>query len=524
MKLHCPHCGVKGSADDSYYGKIVKCPKCHEKFIATEAVADRRQEELTDEPALPVDDLREEHSTPAEIGSPGEGEPPPEASLEEESDEGYEETPVHAPDEGPVVEREEVLDWSDIVAEIDSESADEERDKKDREEASADFADLFAEIPAEELDVPEAEGRTGAESEREIDETAAVGSGDDRLPEMDEPSEPPVSISPVKADREEEALVESVKSEEIQEGSLTDHSTESLQLHEVESQPYGLVKEQCWQCGKKDSVGVPFIAKDGRFYCPDCVPVAEPETDLKDQTFVEPPEDAALSDGRAVAGGPSHRFTIGGAIREAWEKTKGAKGTIWAGSAVMYLAILVLLAGGAFLLPLIGYKSPTDTDVTGRIGNFLFQAVTDIVSMLFSAGLLFMGIRKVAGNAISWKMIFTGFSVAGRIIAVTILQTILVFIGFLVLVLPGIYLAIGYSMSIPLIVDRKMSPWQAMEASRKAIHKVWWKVAGLYLAMGVLFIISMVPLGIGLIWTWPMFIILAGVVYQYLFGVEKQVG
>ena len=28
MKLHCPHCGVKGSADDSYRGRKVKCPKC----------------------------------------------------------------------------------------------------------------------------------------------------------------------------------------------------------------------------------------------------------------------------------------------------------------------------------------------------------------------------------------------------------------------------------------------------------------------------------------------------------------
>lgn len=32
MKLHCPHCGVKGSADDSYVGRKVKCPKCQGVF------------------------------------------------------------------------------------------------------------------------------------------------------------------------------------------------------------------------------------------------------------------------------------------------------------------------------------------------------------------------------------------------------------------------------------------------------------------------------------------------------------
>ena len=32
MKMLCPHCGVKGAADDSYRGKMVKCPKCETVF------------------------------------------------------------------------------------------------------------------------------------------------------------------------------------------------------------------------------------------------------------------------------------------------------------------------------------------------------------------------------------------------------------------------------------------------------------------------------------------------------------
>ena len=162
-----------------------------------------------------------------------------------------------------------------------------------------------------------------------------------------------------------------------------------------------------------------------------------------------------------------------------------------------------------------------ETGTSEIIVNFLSQALIDAFSVLFAAGLIFMGIRKVAGDTISWKMIFTGFSDSGKIIVAAFLQSVLIFIGFLILVLPGIYLAIGYSMTIPLIVDRKMSPWQAMEASRKAVHRDWWRVFGLYLVMGLLFVVSMVPLGIGLIWTWPMFVILAGVVYRSLFGLEK---
>lgn len=132
-----------------------------------------------------------------------------------------------------------------------------------------------------------------------------------------------------------------------------------------------------------------------------------------------------------------------------------------------------------------------------------------------------MGIRKVVGDPISWKMIGKGFSFAGNLILATVLQSVLITIGLLLLVLPGVYLIIGYTMTLPLIVDQGMSPWQAMEKSRKTIHKIWWKVFGLFLLMSLICLVSSVPLGIGLIWTWPMLIILVGVLYCYLFGTTK---
>jgi hypothetical protein len=45
---------------------------------------------------------------------------------------------------------------------------------------------------------------------------------------------------------------------------------------------------------------------------------------------------------------------------------------------------------------------------------------------------------------------------------------------------------------------------------------------GIFCIMVLIFMVSFIPLGIGLIWTWPMFIILVGVIYQHLFGEEKE--
>ena len=114
-----------------------------------------------------------------------------------------------------------------------------------------------------------------------------------------------------------------------------------------------------------------------------------------------------------------------------------------------------------------------------------------MVSAILTAGLLYTGMKKVAGEPISWiLMVFRGWSFAGQIVLATIFQAILVTIGFLLLVFPGVYLAVGYSLTLPLIMARKMSAWEAMEASRKAIHKVWWQVSGLFGLMGLISFIS----------------------------------
>ena len=98
-----------------------------------------------------------------------------------------------------------------------------------------------------------------------------------------------------------------------------------------------------------------------------------------------------------------------------------------------------------------------------------------------------------------------------------ILQIVLVVIGFLLLVLPGIYLSVAYALTLPLILDKGMGPWEALEASRKAIHKQWWSVFGLYLVMLFLFILAVIPFGLGLIWIVPMSFVLIGVLYARLF-------
>ncbi len=537
MKIHCPHCGVKGSADDSYNERKVKCPKCTTIFEARWAQSPDLTAQSTPvtELASETDFLRGEEVVSGMAGS-GSGIDPditgedvvevdeeglegtlhcPHCGVKGSADDSYKGQKIKCPKCSGlfIVKGARGLDLP--VEPVPVTGVSQETDSPVAEEQTLDWADISSET---DLDVTEGEAVVIEETLEGVSPELNV-----LLDDFEEPAEEPAVLTPTE-NGEQNRQVESDSSDsldftQLEEIRVIEEQDEPAeQSDEIEQEPYGIDTEQCWQCGKKDGIGESFIAKDGRLYCTDCLP----DEDLNEAGRAEFTPQSAFGDDAGRE--PNYAFSIKGTLREAWEKIKGAKGAIWAGTACMYLVILIIAVGGAYLLPSQSSEITdlSELDFAGMASSAVLQMVVDVTFALFIAGLLFIGIRKVAGDPVSWKMTFKGFSCTGKIIVAVILQTLLISIGFLLLILPGIYLAVGYSLTMPLIVDKGLSPWQALETSRKAIHKVWWKVAGLLIVMGLLFVVALIPLGIGLIWVWPMFIVLGGVVYRHLFGVELQ--
>ena len=91
-------------------------------------------------------------------------------------------------------------------------------------------------------------------------------------------------------------------------------------------------------------------------------------------------------------------------------------------------------------------------------------------------------------------------------------------VGFMLLILPAIYVTVAYAFTIPLIVDKNMEVWEAMEHSRKTVTKHWFKVAGLMGLLTIIMLLGAIPLGVGLIWALPlMFVTLYGLAYPVMF-------
>ncbi len=209
---------------------------------------------------------------------------------------------------------------------------------------------------------------------------------------------------------------------------------------------------------------------------------------------------------------PEYDFDIIEIIKEGFRHIDGVKGTFIAAFGA-YLVVAVVLQ---ILLAIV---FPTGTP---EVPNLLNQQIVTILSypvlMPLMVGIIMMAINYSRGENIEFKSIFNYYHLMGKLALAGILIYVMTIIGFVLLVLPGIYLSIAYVFTLPLIADKGMDVWEAMEFSRKTVTKHWFKVFGLLFLLGLIFLAGVMTFGIGLIWAVPLlFLTLYGLLYRSIF-------
>ena len=208
-------------------------------------------------------------------------------------------------------------------------------------------------------------------------------------------------------------------------------------------------------------------------------------------------------------------FKIADVIKESWRRTRGLKAAYWGG---MILFILVVL-GVLLLIMGIAMSGFIPNFSLGIVGEQVLTLLITAVIYPFMAGIAMMGVNRAVDHPVSATQVFGYFDVFLTIMVAGILVTFLTNIGFMLLIIPGIYLTIAYALTMPLITEKKLGAWRAMESSRKAITHQWFKIFGLFLLMGLILMLGAMTV-IGLFWVMPMLTAMLGVLYRIIFGVE----
>jgi len=239
-------------------------------------------------------------------------------------------------------------------------------------------------------------------------------------------------------------------------------------------------------------------------------PYEAPKAEL--DTLLGPSMPANLAD--AIAG--RYQFTVGEVMDESWRLIKGMKASFWGAAVLIGLIYLVasFVVGMAVTLA-----------VPAGGGAIVRQVVNSVLNVLmtpFIAGLEMMCVRRALGLPVSFGTAFGYFPKLGAVLGGAFLVTLFAWLGTLALIIPGIYLIVGYELVTKLICDQNLSPWRAMETSRKAITRRWWSVFGLGLLVALLTGVSGLVL-VPLIWTVPWLMMTTAVLYRRMFYAQAPV-
>lgn len=228
-----------------------------------------------------------------------------------------------------------------------------------------------------------------------------------------------------------------------------------------------------------------------------------------------PPPTAGGNLADAVAG--RYDFEIGEVLSEAWTKIEGTKLIFGLGGLLVFGAMLVITLILSWLIPGL-HEAAT---VTGGLQQLLGKLIVSAMIYPFFVGFMMLGVRRAADLPIEFQMAFSYLGIAPQIIVAALIMTALASLGFLLFFLPGVYLTVAYVFALPLIAEKGLTPWVALETSRKAVTTHWFKIAGVLLLFSLILVISGFTI-VGLIWTIPLYIIGIGILYRIIFGIEEQ--
>ena len=145
-----------------------------------------------------------------------------------------------------------------------------------------------------------------------------------------------------------------------------------------------------------------------------------------------------------------------------------------------------------------------------------------ILSFVLLAGVDYVFLRRLRGEEVQIGDVFAGFNIAFlNLVMSGLVKWLLTSLGFLACILPGIYLAVGYVFALPLVIDKKMEFWPAMEVSRQVVHKHWWSTFALMIVLSLVAFSGFLLCGVGEVITIPIATAAFMYVYEDLFGAAK---
>ncbi|WP_395343268.1 stress protein [Ningiella sp. W23] len=194
---------------------------------------------------------------------------------------------------------------------------------------------------------------------------------------------------------------------------------------------------------------------------------------------------------------------------------------------VLVQALLTLVAVIFFLGFVFAYsfaiETPEDVQNLTNTQNAVASLIMNVVMAPLFAGIAMLAVTSARGIKARAINVFSYVSYILPLGVATLLISIAFDIGLMLLVLPGLYIFMATTFTLPLIVDKGLTPFSAIFLSIRMTNAYLYQMTMVFLIFFALFVGVLITFGFASIWVGPYFFNVKAVLYTELFcGKEDE--
>lgn len=152
-----------------------------------------------------------------------------------------------------------------------------------------------------------------------------------------------------------------------------------------------------------------------------------------------------------------------------------------------------------------------------------WDMLSPFLSVWMTCGYTKMMLDYQRGNKLPLAELFSQFKHYWQVFFATILVGLIVGVGFLFFIVPGIYFALKYQFTIQLIIDKNLGFMDAMKESAKMTTGLKMSLFGFNLALFGIILLGAICLGIGVFVAIPVVWLAEVFMYRRLAGAPQSV-
>ncbi|MCS7030762.1 MAG: hypothetical protein NZL92_04445 [Gloeomargarita sp. SKYG116] len=129
---------------------------------------------------------------------------------------------------------------------------------------------------------------------------------------------------------------------------------------------------------------------------------------------------------------------------------------------------------------------------------------TMIVGPPLSAGMFIVAYKQMQGEPVEFSDCFKGFEKFATFLLAGLVSGLLIGVGMVLCLIPGIYLATGYMFTQLVIIDQNLDFWPAMQTSLQLVTKRFFPIFAFSLLLGLINLGGTLLCCVGLLLTLPL--------------------